>query len=163
MAGLMDKISGVFFREQSEETDMFNEDEVQEPVAMPNERNLWREQEPVLKPKKAQITTIPTRGDQQMEMVLMKATSYDDMQTIAKHIKARKVVVVNFENVDKAVAQRMVDFLSGAVFALDGAPKKVSGGTFIFSSDAIALSGSIMDEDAAREKDGFDSFPWRRK
>ena len=45
---------------------------------------------------------------------------------------------------DKDVAQRMVDFLSGAAFALDGAPRKVSGGTFIFSSSQVDVSGQIM-------------------
>ena len=162
MAGLMDKLSGVFFREQEEENYFAQEEnDVTEPVVMPNERNLWREQEPVLRSKKAQITAIPTRNEANMEMVLIKATSYDDMQVIAKHIKAKKVVVVNFEDIDKAVAQRMVDFLSGAVFALNGAPKKVSGGTFIFSSDAVALSGHIMDEDAA--KDNAEGFSWRNR
>ena len=89
--------------------------------------------------------SIPNRFDQPLEMVLIRATSYDDMQDIANNIKEQKIVVVNFEDMDKALAQRMVDFLSGAVCALDGMPKKVSGGTFIFSSSRVDLSGQIMD------------------
>lgn len=153
MVGFIDKL---LFREQ-EESEELNENE----LAQPDNRNLWAEQEPVLKPKRAQITSIPTKADNTMEMVLIKANSYEDMQIIARHIKERKVVVVNFEDLDKAVAQRMVDFLSGAVFALDGSPKKVSGGTFIFSSSSVSLSGHIVEEDAVKESS--DSFPWLRR
>lgn len=110
---------------------------------MPNERSLWNERE-VVKAKRNNLVTIPAK-DQALEMILIKATSYDDLQEIAGHIKDRRVVVVNFEEMDKDTAQRMVDFLSGAVFSLDGQPKKVSGGTFIFSSSNVDLSGQIMD------------------
>ena len=99
-----------------------------------------------------------TAGKKMMDMVLVKAKSYNDMQSIAQHIKDRKVVIVNFEDMDKETAQRMVDFLSGAVFALNGSPKKVSGSTFLFSSNQVALTGQIM-EDAA----SFDgSGSWQR-
>lgn len=110
---------------------------------------------------------IPTQP-KTTEMVLLKAGSYDDLQGIARHIKERRVVIVNFEEMPKDVAQRMVDFLSGAVFALDGAPKKVSGGTFLFSASHIDLSGQIMtsDHDFTTTSDGrslFDSFNWLEK
>ena len=87
------------------------------------------------KQKKSNLIAVPSKKNpsDNLEIVLFKASSYDDMQEIARHIKERKVAVVNFEEMDKDVAQRMVDFLSGAVFALDGMPRKVSGGTFIFS------------------------------
>lgn len=101
--------------------------------------------------KKAHLISVPAKdqkADGAMEMVLIKATSYDDMQDIARHIKERKVAVVNFEDMDKDVAQRMVDFLSGATFALNGVPRKVSGGTFIFSSSDVDMFGQIMDKDA---------------
>ncbi|MEG1660935.1 MAG: cell division protein SepF [Clostridiales bacterium] len=92
-----------------------------------------------------------------MEMVLIKATSYDDMQEIAKHIKDRKVAVVNFEEMDKDIAQRMVDFLSGATFALDGVPRKVSGGTFIFSSSSVGMVGQIMDKNEEAAESPLDA------
>ena len=102
-----------------------------------------------------------------MEMVLVKATSYDDMQEIANHIKDRKVAVVNFEEMDKEVAQRMVDFLSGATFALDGVPRKVSGGTFIFSSSNVDMSGQIMERDNSFSspfgESGYNPRQWLKK
>ena len=68
---------------------------------------------------------------------------------------------------DKDVAQRMVDFLSGATFALDGVPRKVSGGTFIFSSSQVDVSGQIMTKDGNSgeefaEDSRFSSNQWLR-
>ncbi|MCL2677446.1 MAG: cell division protein SepF [Clostridiales bacterium] len=139
MSGFLDRISGAFFKEVEDPAP----EEFQEPIAMPNERALWREQDSN-KNKKSNIMAIPGR-EKTMEMVLIKATTYDDMQIIARHIKERRVAVVNFEEMDKATAQRMVDFLSGAVFALEGVPKKVSSGTFIFSTSTVDMSGQIME------------------
>ena len=161
----LDKVSGIFFKEE----EVFEEDEFAPsykkkeqtvPVAMPNERSFWNEREGS-KNTKTNLVTIPTR-DQAMEMILIKATSYDDLQDIAYNIKNRKVVVVNFEDMDKEIAQRMVDFLSGSVYALDGQPKKVSGGTFIFSSSTVDLSGQIMDGDNAFSADfkAMKNSPW---
>ena len=163
MGSFLDKMSSIFFREVEEE----EEEEIveQQPLAMPNERKFWNEREQAKQNRKSNLMTIPGK-DQPMEMVLVKATSYDDLQEIAAHIKSRRVVVCNFEEMDKETAQRMVDFLSGAVFALDGQPKKVSGGTFIFSSNQVDLSGQIMDGDLSADK--FDSlgksnFQWLKK
>ncbi len=166
MSGFMDKMSGFFFKEEEG-----IEDEVQEeraPIAMPNERNIWKEQPDIKKnTKKPNITSIPTSKDQNMEMILIKATSYENMQEIARHIKEKKVAVVNFEEMDKATAQRMVDFLSGAAFALGGVPRKVSGGTFIFSSANVDLSGQIMESDSYLEETTSDSryssYQWMNK
>jgi len=94
------------------------------------------------------------------------------MQEIARHIKEKKIAVVNFEEMDKEVAQRMVDFLSGATFALDGVPRKVSGGTFIFSSANVDVSGQIMEKDnsvndninvAAANDSRYNSNQWFNK
>ncbi|MBQ9991909.1 MAG: cell division protein SepF [Firmicutes bacterium] len=157
MAGLMDKISGVLFREQ-EEANYMDENEA-EGFAANNERNLWREQEPIMKPKRANITALPSKNEGTMEIVIIKATSYDDLEVIADHIKSNKVVVVNFDGIDKDAAQHMVNFLSGTTYAFNSSPKKVAGGTFIFSSDAVNFVGSL-DEDSSKHSN---NFPWYKK
>lgn len=156
MSGFMDKMSNIFFKtvEEDEEEDMVMQPQAQAverptiPLTSPRSvardgRDIWGEPEP-RKNKKSNLMSIPTQN-KTLDMVLIKAESYDDMQTIAQHIKEERVVIVNFEDMSKDVAQRMVDFLSGAVFALDGVPKKVSGGTFLFSSRNVDLTGKIMD------------------
>jgi cell division inhibitor SepF len=170
LSGFLDKMSNFFFKDADgpvEEKLLIEGD--RELKAPSQDHNIWQDKDE--KRKKPNLISVPGRGGAKgqdfMEMVLIKATSYDDMQDIANHIKAKKVAVVNFEDMDKDVAQRMVDFLSGAAFALDGVPRKVSGGTFIFSSANVDLSGQIMDKDGSfaefNRDERFSSTNWLRR
>ena len=153
MAGIWNKITGVFFTEDEYDDEEMMEEEAA-PVNNRAQRDMWSDANDYTAPrrsKRSQVVSMPnTATRKSMEMVLVKAKAYDDMQDIANNIKARKVVIVNFEDMDKETAQRMVDFLSGAVFALDGMPKKVSGSTFLFSSSQVDLEGQIMEAEAAQ-------------
>ncbi len=159
MAGIWDKISNVFFTEDDDydENDYVEEPQQQQQQQQQQRRDVWSEEPPASRrSRRSQVVSMPnTAARKSMEMVLIKAKAYDDMQGIAANIKARKVVIVNFEDMDKETAQRMVDFLSGAVFALDGMPKKVSGSTFLFSSSQVDLEGQIME---AETQSAFDSM-----
>ena len=65
---------------------------------------------------------------------------------IADHLKAKKPVVVNLEKLDKPVALKIFDFLSGAVFALDGSMKKVSNGILLIVPNTMGIMGDFSDE-----------------
>jgi len=168
MSAFLDKVGNFFFKSEDEEiTDDLSFDEPVIGSEEPKKAAPPKEE----KKKKTNLISVPSRNSktaENLEIVLFKATSYDDMQEIARHIKERKVAVVNFEDMDKDVAQRMVDFLSGAAFALDGVPRKVSGGTFIFSSSQVDVSGQIMAKDGSdtqepvEEDDRFSSTQWLR-
>ncbi|MEG1500697.1 MAG: cell division protein SepF [Clostridiales bacterium] len=164
MSGFLDKVEGIFFRGEEEDEQTVN-GEQNTPLAMPNERPTWNDRDSRQNVnRKNNLMSIPVKETFAVEMVLVKAVSYDDLQEIANHIKNKRVVVVNFEDMDKAVAQRMVDFLSGAVFSLDGQSKKVSGGTLIFSSNNVDLTGHIMDGDGyTDDKGSFKPYPWMKK
>lgn len=145
---VLDKMSNLFFQEEEE---VLEHEEIEQ-LSKEAEKDVWQEPD-VKKTKRAQAVSVPTASTQTMgkknyEMVLVKAKEYNDIQDIGNNIKAKKVVIVNFEDMDKETAQRMVDFLSGAVFALNGKPKKVSGSTFLFSSDQVDLNGQIVEEEA---------------
>ena len=170
MSGFLDKVSNFFFKDVDGPAEENPASESERAFsALPQERNVWQDKDE--KRKKPNLISVPGKGGAKgqdfMEMVLIKATSYEDMQDIANHIKAKKVAVVNFEDMDKEVAQRMVDFLSGAAFALEGIPRKVSGGTFIFSSANVDLSGQIMEKDGSfadfNRDERFSSTNWLRK
>lgn len=145
MSGVWNKVTSVFFQEEEEEN--LNQEEM-DTLSAAAEKDVWQEND-VKKARRNQIMAIPgnatPKKDKACEMVLVKAKAYDDLQSIARNIKEQKVVIVNFEDMDKETAQRMVDFLSGAVFALDGDSKKVSGSTFLFSSSQVDLAGQIME------------------
>ncbi len=165
MSGVWNKVTSVFFQEEEDEN--LSQEEM-DTLSASAEKDVWQEND-IKKARRNQIMAIPgnatPKKDKACEMVLVKAKAYDDLQSIAKSIKEQKVVIVNFEDMDKETAQRMVDFLSGAVFALDGEPKKVSGSTFLFSSSQVDLAGQIMDPEV-QAFSGSDSNPgfggWRR-
>jgi cell division inhibitor SepF len=168
MAGIMDKFSDFFFKNEDDVEEFNNFSEPGEIAAI--ETDNYKKQQPKKSVKKTNLISVPSKGknSENLEIVLFKAVTYDDMQEIARQIKERKVAVVNFEDMDKDVAQRMVDFLSGAAFALDGVPRKVSGGTFIFSSAQVDVSGQIMDVEGSLEAeecsddDRFSTNQWLR-
>jgi cell division inhibitor SepF len=164
MAGVWNKMTSVFF--QDEEEDALNQEEM-DTLSANAEKDVWQEPDPK-KTRRNQVMAIPANTTpaapkKAYEMVLVKAKSYDELQGIAKNIKEQKVVIVNFEEMDKETAQRMVDFLSGAVFALEGQPKKVSGSTFLFSTSQVDLAGQIMDPEVQSFSGAEDSsMSWRR-
>ena len=77
------------------------------------------------------------------EIVLFRPGTFSDTSKAADDLRNRKAVVVNMENVDKALARRVVDFLSGCVYALDGDVKKVAQSVFLFCPHNMEVSGDL--------------------
>ena len=101
--GAWSKISSIFF--QDEEEDSLNQEEMDE-LAKGAKKDVWQEPD-VQKVRRPQVMAIPTASEakKSYEMVLVKAKAYDDLQSIARNIKEQKVVIVNFEDLDKETAQ----------------------------------------------------------
>ena len=87
--------------------------------------------------------TILNSGSAKQEVVLFHAKSFDDAAKAADELRKRKAVILNMENVDKALTRRVVDFLSGAVYALDGSVKKVALGTYLFCPHNMTVVGDL--------------------
>ena len=82
-----------------------------------------------------------TSGKQ--EVVLFRPTSFSDTTRAADDLRSRKAVVVNMENVDKAMARRVVDFLSGCAYAVDGKVKKIAQATYLFCPHNMEVVGDL--------------------
>lgn len=82
----------------------------------------------------------------QLKLVIMQPKSFNEAEDIANHLKSKKPVVMNLESVDRDTARRIVDFLSGAVHALDGNIEKVSNGIFLIAPYNIGIIGDFKDE-----------------
>jgi len=67
----------------------------------------------------------------QLKLVVMQPNSYEEAQDICDHLKEKKPVVINLEYADKVTATKLIDFLSGAVYAVDGHIEKVSPTIFL--------------------------------
>ena len=87
------------------------------------------------------------------EVVLFHAKTLDDAAKAADELCKRKAVILNMENVDKALTRRVVDFLSGAVYALDGRVKKVAQSTYLFCPHNMDVVGDL--ENLPTEVEGY--------
>lgn len=75
----------------------------------------------------------------QMRVVVIQPESFEEARDITNHLKERKPIVINLEAVDKQVARRIIDFLSGAVYGLDGDIQKVSNGIFVLAPENVDI------------------------
>ena len=85
------------------------------------------------------------------EVVLFHAKTFDDAAKAVDELCKRKAIILNMENVDKALTRRVVDFLSGAVYALDGRVKKVAQSTYLFCPHNMAVTGDLENIKAENE------------
>ncbi len=77
------------------------------------------------------------------EVVLFHPANFNDTSKAADDLRSKKAVIVNMENVDKAMARRVVDFLSGCAYALDGKVKKIAQSTYLFCPHNMDVLGDL--------------------
>lgn len=82
-------------------------------------------------------------GSGKQEVVLFHAKSFDDAAKASDELRKKKAVILNMENVDKALTRRVVDFLSGSVYALDGSVKKIAQSTYLFCPHNMDVVGDL--------------------
>ena len=81
-----------------------------------------------------------------LEVVLVKPEAYADGSIVADHLINRRTVVLNLESTNKEVSRRLLDFLSGVAYAIDGQIKRVANSTFIITPYNVGVVGDILDE-----------------
>ncbi len=121
------------------------EDEVQE--SAPRSRRT----SPFSATQETETTTAPSgfsgqvlnMGSGKQEVVLFHAKAFDDAARAADELRRKKAVILNMENVDKALTRRVVDFLSGSVYALDGSVKKIAQSTYLFCPHNMNVVGDL--------------------
>jgi cell division inhibitor SepF len=95
------------------------------------------------------------REEKQDELVIMQPSNFEDTQAICERMKERKPVVVNIEEMDTMEAQRAVDFLCGAVCALDSKINKVSNAIFVIVPKDMEISGDLREDRKKRSSYSF--------
>lgn len=93
----------------------------------------------------------------QMQVVVIQPTCYEDAQQICDQVKAKKPVVVNLEQVEYPVAQRIMDFLSGTCYSLEGSIQRVANNIFVIAPENVEISGEFKEEIKSRSSV---VFPW---
>lgn len=110
--------------EEYMDEDYIEEEEIEEP----RERNFWGKK----------VVNMPQT--QQVRMVISQPTNFEQAEEICSYLKNRKSVIVNLEYVNKDVARRIVDVMSGAVHALDGHIQKISNSIFLIAPTYYEIS-----------------------
>ncbi len=77
------------------------------------------------------------------KMILLEPRAYSESQQIADHLKKRNTVIVNLHRVTPEQAKRIVDFLSGTIYAINGDLQKIGGGIFLCTPNNISIQGKI--------------------
>lgn len=115
------------------------------------------EYEYVEEPSNAQHTPTPPTDEQKnvvslksmkqptSKVVLCEPRTYNEAQEIADNIVNRRAVVINLERVNHQQAKRIVDFLSGTVYAVNGDIQKLGAQTFLCTPDNVEVSGTITE------------------
>ena len=142
--GLMNRLGDLFKSEEDFENEEFEEYEEEEEVAAAA---------PASAPKAAPASR-PTGGISSgaaLEMKVVKPERFDEVRTIGEHLLARRTVVLNLEDTNKETTKRIIDFLCGVVFAIDGQVKKVANATYVVTPKNVDVSGDQAPEQPAEE------------
>ncbi|MEG1560371.1 MAG: cell division protein SepF [Clostridia bacterium] len=97
--------------------------------------------------KKSQSNIVSLPSTAALKMIVYHPVSYEDTQNIIDNLKSRKPVVVNMEGLDLSCATRILDFMAGASYALNGTIFKVSEGIFIVAPTTYEIIGSDSYDD----------------
>lgn len=115
----------------------YNYDKENEAEEEPEERGFFG--------KKNKVVSMPQ--PQQVRMVITQPTCFEQSEEICNYLKEKKSVIVNLEYVNKDVARRIVDFISGAVHALDGHIQKVSNAIFLVAPINYEIASDLAREE----------------
>ena len=95
--------------------------------------------------RKSKVVSMPQ--PQQIKMVITQPTSFEQSEEICNYLKEKKSIIVNLEYVNKDVARRIVDFISGGVHALDGHIQKVSNAIFLVAPVNYEIASDLAREE----------------
>jgi cell division inhibitor SepF len=94
---------------------------------------------------KQKLVSISGGASLSSKVVLIQPRDFAEAQVVADHLKSKRAVVINLQQMQIDQAKRFVDFLSGTVYAITGDIKKVGTNTFICTPDNVDISGTITD------------------
>ena len=138
---LMNKVWDLFGMDSAENEEYEDENNVYE---YENEEEETEDKR--LFGRKNKVVSMP-QNSQAIRMVISQPTTFEQSDEICSFLKEKKSVIVNLEYVNKDVARRIVDFISGGVYALDGYIQKVSNSIFL-----VAPSNYEITNEMAREE-----------
>ena len=138
---LMNKVFDLFGMDPVEddeyiEEDVYDYDDEEEVV---EDRKLFG--------RKNKVVNMPQANTNAIKILITQPTTFEQSDEICSFLKEKKSVIVNLEYVNKDVARRIVDFISGGVYALDGYIQKVSNSIFLVAPSNYEISNEMAREE----------------
>lgn len=126
------------YEDENEAVDTYDDEEV---IEAPQKA------EPAAPQKPVKINSGVKLDGAALELKVVKPESYDVVPQIADHLLNRRTVVLNLEATNKETARRIIDFLSGVAYAIDGLLSKVAINTYIITPANINVSGEALNDE----------------
>lgn len=148
--GFKNVIGKIFSPEDEEEIREYDSEELEEDVST----DYQAKAEPAAAPSAAHSaeTAAPRReatarvSDSSFELKVVKPENFASVGQIADHLINRRTVVLNLESTSKDTARRIIDFLNGVAYTLDGQIKAVANNTYVITPSHVDISGESLTE-----------------
>lgn len=155
--GLISKIRDWVTTSDEEYEGDYIEDEVDELVGeIDDEDDITAGFDSINSSKSNKIVSLHTVS--QMKVVILEPKKYEDVTTIADHLKQRRALVVNLDNVEKNEDKKAIfNFMNGAVYVLEGNIQKITKSIFILAPSNVDIDSSVK-----KELESKTTFPWQK-
>jgi cell division inhibitor SepF len=111
---------------------------------------------PIRAQQRANIVSLSARrGGASQQIVLLEPSSFGEAREVAEALKQKKPIIVNVRKTDKDLARRIVDFLSGIAYAIDGHMTKIADSIYIFAPSTVEIISQGDQPDYQKEQDSL--------
>ncbi len=144
---MKNKFKNFFYLDEEEETAATNERQNESrPTSQPTVRKTSKERRSVSSETTSTPNVVSLQNLQKSsKVILVEPRVYAEAQDISEHLKNKRAVVVNLQRIDKDQGIRIVDFLSGTVYALGGDIQRIGTDIFLCAPDTVEVAGAISD------------------
>lgn len=104
------------------------------------------EYEPIIQSSKKPGKVVSIHTASTAKVMIVKPITYDEVVDICDNLKSRKIIVVNSISLEPKIAQRLLDFISGATYALGGSLEEVEKGIYIVSPSNVEVDSELKNE-----------------
>jgi cell division inhibitor SepF len=139
--GMMNKMMG-FFGLVDEEVEVVEEEMMEDTYSQPQQQEQAK---PQAVKSKGTSNIVNLHTQKNVKVILSEPRSYEQTQEIAEHLKGHRPVIVNLQRMRQDQALRIVDFLSGTVYALNGGIFKIGENIFFCTPDNVETHGAITE------------------
>ena len=121
-----------------------NTKEPEEEITFKSAEEITEEKAPTEAPAASYTPQNASIEGSNIELKVVRPASYEEVSTVADHLIAGCTVVLNLEGTNKETARRLIDFLSGVAYSIDGQLKRVANNTFVITPHNVDVSGDQL-------------------